>query len=66
MKIKYDPNADVLMFILKEGIPANALSEPGGVIVSCNDQDKLISSKFLNASKRKLIDTEKRFLKISH
>ncbi len=65
MKIKYDPDADVLMFILKQGIPANALSEPGGVIVSYDEQDEPITLEFLNASKRQLIDTEERFVEIS-
>ena len=63
MKIKYD--ADVLMFILKQGVPANALSEPGGVIVSYDEQDEPITLEFLNASKRQLIDTEERFVEIS-
>jgi uncharacterized protein YuzE len=65
MKIKYDPDADVLMFILKQGVPANALSEPGGVIVSYDEQDEPITLEFLNASKRQLIDTEERFVEIS-
>ena len=65
MKIKYDPDADVLMFVLKQGVPANALSEPGGVIVSYDEQDEPITLEFLNASKRQLIDTEDRFVEIS-
>jgi uncharacterized protein YuzE len=65
MKIKYDPDADVLMFILKQGVPANALSEPGGVIVCYDEQDEPITLEFLNASKRQLIDTEERFVEIS-
>ena len=58
MKIKYDLDADVLMFVLKEGVPANALSEPGGVIVSYDGQNEPLSFEFLNASKRRLIDAE--------
>lgn len=65
MKIKYDPDADVLMFVLKPGIPVNALSEQEGVIVSYNEQDEPITLEFLNASKRQLIDTEERFVEIS-
>lgn len=57
MKVKYDPDADVLMVVLKQGIPANALSEPGGVIVSYDEQNKPISLEFLNASRRQLIDS---------
>jgi len=65
MKIKYDPSADVLMFVFKQGMPANALSEPGGVIVSYDEQNEPITLEFLNASKRQLIDTEERFVEIS-
>lgn len=65
MKIKYDPNADVFMFVFKQGMPANALSEPGGVIVSYDEQNEPITLEFLNASKRQLIDTEERFVEIS-
>jgi len=65
MKIKYDHDVDVLMFVLKPGIPANTLSEPGGVIVSYDEQDEPITLEFLNASKRQLIDTEERFVEIS-
>lgn len=65
MKIKYDADADVLMFVFKQGMPANALSEPGGVIVSYDEQNEPITLEFLNASKRQLIDTEERFVEIS-
>jgi uncharacterized protein YuzE len=65
MKIKYDPDADVLIFVFKQEIPANALSEPGGVIVSYDEQDEPISLEFLNASRRQLIDSGDRFVEIS-
>ena len=65
MKIKYDPDADVLMFVFKQGVPANALSELGGVIVSYDEQDEPISLEFLNASRRQLIDSGDRFVEIS-
>lgn len=32
MQVKYDAAADVLIFILKESLPCNAISEPGGMI----------------------------------
>ena len=52
MKFKYDPEADILIFILQEGFPANALSEPGGVIISYNEANEPLTIEFLNASKR--------------
>lgn len=52
MKFKYDPEADILMFILQDGFPENALSEPGGVIISYNEANEPLTIEFLNASKR--------------
>ena len=34
MKVKYDAEADILFFVFREAFPTNAISEPGGVIVS--------------------------------
>jgi uncharacterized protein YuzE len=51
MKVKYDRDADILIFMRREESPVNAISEPGGVIVSYDDKDELISIEFLNASK---------------
>jgi uncharacterized protein YuzE len=34
MRIRYDSDADVLLFILREDPPVDAIEEPGGVIVS--------------------------------
>jgi len=39
MKVKYDAEADILIFIFGDGFPANAISEPGGVIVSYDETD---------------------------
>ncbi len=52
MKFKYDPEADILMFILQDGFPENALSEPGGIIISYNEANEPLTIEFLNASKR--------------
>jgi uncharacterized protein YuzE len=52
MKVKYDAEADVLIFVMKEALPSNAISEPGGVIVSYDENSEPISIEFLNASKR--------------
>jgi uncharacterized protein YuzE len=58
MKIKYDQETDILMIILRETFPVNAISEPGGVIISYDETDEPISLEFLNASQRKIIDLE--------
>lgn len=54
MKLKYDQDADILIFVLREDPPVNAISEPRGVIVSYDEKHEPISIEFLNASKRKL------------
>ncbi len=58
MKVKYDPESDILLFLLKETPPCNAISEPGGIIFSYDDSNKTISIEFLNASQRRLIDPQ--------
>jgi uncharacterized protein YuzE len=58
MKVKYDRESDILIFLLKEEPPVNAVSEPGGVIVSYDDNDEPVSIEFLNASKRQLFNPE--------
>jgi len=32
MKIQYSPDADVLMLVLKDDPPVNAIAEPGGIL----------------------------------
>ncbi|MEB3312406.1 MAG: DUF2283 domain-containing protein [Snowella sp.] len=59
MKIKYDKEADILIIILRDTFPVNAISEPGGVIISYDETDEPISLEFLNASQRNLINPEK-------
>jgi uncharacterized protein YuzE len=65
MKVKYDAAADILIFILQDDLPADAISEPGGVIVSYNEDQKPISIEFLNASKRQLFNPNETNLVIS-
>ncbi len=65
MNIKYDAEADILIFILREGFPINAISEPGGVIVSYDENEEPISIEFLNASKRQLFNPQDLQLTIS-
>jgi len=55
MRIRYDPDADVLFFVLREAPPVDAIEEPGGVIVSYGEDGEPVSVEFLNASVRQLI-----------
>lgn len=64
MKVKYDPEADILIFIMRDAPPVNAISEPGGVIISYDETGEPISLEFLNASQRKLIDPKDTDFKI--
>ena len=50
MRIKYDPEADVLLLTLREDPPADAIEEPGGIIVSYGEDGEPVSIEFLNAS----------------
>ncbi|MDJ0658119.1 MAG: DUF2283 domain-containing protein [Crocosphaera sp.] len=52
MKVKYDPESDILTFIIKDIPPSNAISEAGGIIISYDETGEPISIEFLNASKR--------------
>ena len=56
MKVKYDAEVDILIFILKDDFPYNAISEEGGVIVRYSQANEPISIEFLSASKRQLIN----------
>lgn len=58
MNVKYDAEADILMFIFQDTPPVNAISEPGGMIISYDENEQPISIEFLNASKRKLINPQ--------
>ena len=65
MKVKYDAEADILMFMMRDEFPANAISEPGGVIVSYDENDEPVSIEILNASKRKLFNPQDLMLTIA-
>jgi uncharacterized protein YuzE len=54
MRIRYDPEADVLLLVLRDSPPADAIEEPGGVIVSYGEDGEPVSVEFLNASVRGL------------
>jgi uncharacterized protein YuzE len=55
MKIRYDPEADILLVTLREEPPVDAIEEPGGVIVSYGEDKEPVSVEFLNASIRRLV-----------
>lgn len=56
MRIRYDPEADVLLLILRDGPPVDAVEEPGGVIVSYGEDGEPVSVELLNASARQLME----------
>lgn len=55
MKIRYDAESDVLILILRDEPPADAIEEPGGVIVSYGTNGDPVCVEFLNASRRRLV-----------
>jgi len=55
MKVRYDEDADILVLMLRDDPPVDAIEEPGGVIVSYGEDGEPVSVEFLNASLRKLI-----------
>jgi Protein of unknown function (DUF2283) len=65
MKVKYDAEFDILMFVMLDQPPANAIAEPSGVIVSYSDTNEPVSIEFLNAFKRQLFNPAEMNLTIS-
>jgi uncharacterized protein YuzE len=65
MNVKYDAEADILIFIFRDAFPANAISEPAGAIASYDETDEPISIEFLNASKRQLFNPQELMLTIA-
>lgn len=55
MRIRYDSEADVLLLVLRQNPPVDAIEEPGGVIVSYGEDGEPVSVEFLNASARRLV-----------
>ncbi len=55
MQIRYDPESDVLLVVLREAPPVDAVEEPGGVIVSYGEDGEPVSVEFLHASARQLV-----------
>jgi uncharacterized protein YuzE len=55
MQIRYDAESDVLLLVLRDAPPEDAVEEPGGVIVCYGADGEPVSVEFLNASARQLI-----------
>ena len=55
MQIRYDSEADVLLVLIREEPPVDAIEEPGGVIISYGEDGEPVSVEFLHASARRLI-----------
>lgn len=55
MKISYDAEADILLMLLSDDPPADAVEEPGGVIISYGEDGEPVSIEVLNASSRRLV-----------
>lgn len=57
MRIRYDSESDVLLFVLRDLPPVDAVEEAGGVIISYGENGEAVSVEFLHASARRLIQT---------
>lgn len=55
MRIRYDNEADIILLVLRNEPPVDAIEEPGGVIVSYGEDGEPVSVEFLNASARQMI-----------
>jgi uncharacterized protein YuzE len=52
MKVNYDAESDILMIILRDQPPSNAIAQPGCIIVSYNDNHEPLSIEVLNGADR--------------
>lgn len=52
MQIRYDPEADVLVWILSDSSPIEATAEPGGLVVSYGEDGEIVVIEWLNASRK--------------
>jgi len=55
MRIRYDSEADILLFVLRDLPPVDAVEEAGGVIISYGEDGEAVSVEFLHASVRHLM-----------
>jgi uncharacterized protein YuzE len=52
MQIRYDPEADVLVWVLNDSPSIEATAEPGGLIVSYGEDGEVVTIEWLNASRK--------------
>ncbi|MHB1665705.1 MAG: DUF2283 domain-containing protein [bacterium] len=57
MKVKYDQDADVLIFFLRDEPPIDAIEEAGGVIISYGKDCEPVTVEFMNASLHNIVNT---------
>lgn len=55
MRVKFDADSDILVLILRDDAPEDAVEEPGGVLVSYGGDGVPVSVEILNASARGLV-----------
>ena len=55
MRIRYDPDADVLVIMVRPEPPVDSVEEPGGVVVSYGEDGEPVSVEFLHAAARNLV-----------
>ena len=55
MRIQYDSEADVLLVVVRDVPPVDAIEEPGGVVISYGEDGEPVSVEFLTASTRNLV-----------
>ncbi len=66
MRINYDPDADVLVLVLRDAPPLDSIEEPGGVIIAYGDDGAPVSVEFLGASERGLLDPAQSNVPLQH
>lgn len=55
MYIRYDADADILLLVVRDAEPVDAVEEPGGLIISYGDDGEPVSVEFLNAARRQIV-----------
>ena len=66
MRVTYDAEGDILLLVLREEAPVDAVEEPGGVILSYGADWEPVSVELLNASKRNLVAEGKVSVTLEH
>lgn len=58
LKVHYDPEADVLLFEVRDSPPVDAEEHDGGVIVSYGEDGDPVSVEFLGASEKGFVGAD--------